>query len=156
MFVRKARAGSTATHAWPHDGAVVEVPDDMGAELLAIPDGGFTEVREGDGPVDAGAPVDVDDAIRRAVAAEMADVRKELGEALDRALARLRTEVLEQLRQDLTAGGTAAPAAVSTSSGGSAVAAGVGPAGAGPPDGPVEPAAGTAAPRRPAGSKAPR
>ncbi len=78
MFIRKARAGSAGTYTWPHDGAVVEVPDALGAELLAIGDGGFTEVRGGQGGV-----VDVGDAqlsprivelIRTEVAAEVARV----------------------------------------------------------------------------------
>ncbi len=159
MYVRKARAGSSATHTWPHDGAVVEVPDDLGAELLSIPDGGFTEVRPD--LVDAGdagdaGPVANAGLIRLAVVAEMTEVRRELGEALDRALVRLHAELLEQLRKDLTAGGTAAPAAVSTPSGGPAEPAGVGPAGAGPPDGPQEPAAGTPASRRATGGKTQR
>lgn len=45
MFIRKARAGSDSFgHTWDTDGAVVEMPGDEGLVLLAIPDGGFTEV----------------------------------------------------------------------------------------------------------------
>ncbi|MFF7020285.1 hypothetical protein ACFY97_04620 [Streptomyces klenkii] len=45
-LIRKTQAGSDSYgHTWPEDGAVVEV-DDPGqvAALLAIPDGGFSEV----------------------------------------------------------------------------------------------------------------
>jgi hypothetical protein len=45
--VRKAQAGgSSSGYQWPHDGAVVLVDPDLVAELLAIPDGGFTVAEE--------------------------------------------------------------------------------------------------------------
>lgn len=41
--LRKARAGGTSLgFDWPTDGSVVEVPDDVAVELLAIKDGTFT------------------------------------------------------------------------------------------------------------------
>lgn len=44
MFLRKAQAGSSSTgHTWENDGDVVEVPDEVGAELIRIPFGGFTD-----------------------------------------------------------------------------------------------------------------
>ncbi|MFI2078468.1 hypothetical protein [Streptomyces triculaminicus] len=45
-LIRKERAGSDSHgHTWPKDGAVVEVEDaGQAAALLAIPDGGFSEV----------------------------------------------------------------------------------------------------------------
>lgn len=45
LHVSKARAGSSSLgFTWDADGAVVEVPDEVAAELVAIPDGGFTIV----------------------------------------------------------------------------------------------------------------
>lgn len=45
MFIRKQRAGSDSYgHVWDADGAVVEVDDEQGLDLLRITDGGFTEV----------------------------------------------------------------------------------------------------------------
>jgi hypothetical protein len=47
MRLKKATGGtSIGPHHWPHDGAVTEVPDELGRELLAIPDGGFERVGE--------------------------------------------------------------------------------------------------------------
>ncbi|MFI0914224.1 hypothetical protein [Streptomyces abikoensis] len=45
-LIRKAQAGSDSHgHTWPEDGAVVEVTDpEQIAALIAIPDGGFSEV----------------------------------------------------------------------------------------------------------------
>ncbi|MEV4438515.1 hypothetical protein AB0K09_05750 [Streptomyces sp. NPDC049577] len=45
-LIRKAQAGSDSHgHTWPEDGAVVDIDDsEQVAALLAIPDGGFTEV----------------------------------------------------------------------------------------------------------------
>jgi hypothetical protein len=46
MFLRKAQGNcSIAEYEWPHDDSVVEVPDWLGMELLAIPRNDFTEVR---------------------------------------------------------------------------------------------------------------
>jgi hypothetical protein len=42
--IRKARAGNDSFgNEWPEDGAVVDVPVEQAAELVAIPDGGFSE-----------------------------------------------------------------------------------------------------------------
>lgn len=43
MLLRKEKAGSTIGHVWENDGDVVEVPYELGLELLAIPNGGFSE-----------------------------------------------------------------------------------------------------------------
>jgi hypothetical protein len=43
VHIRKARAGSASTgYVWPEDGAIVPVDDYHAAELLTIPDGGFS------------------------------------------------------------------------------------------------------------------
>lgn len=48
MFIRKQRAGSDSYgHVWDCDGAVVEVDDSQGLDLLRIADGGFSEVDPG-------------------------------------------------------------------------------------------------------------
>ena len=44
MYLRKAQAGSAPGHHWETDGAIREVDDDLGYQLLAIPNGGFSEV----------------------------------------------------------------------------------------------------------------
>lgn len=51
MYVRKESGGTTINHRsvayeWPEDGSVTEVPPGLGAELLGIRDGGFSEVPE--------------------------------------------------------------------------------------------------------------
>lgn len=47
LNVSKAHAGSSSLgYTWDTDGAVVEVPDDVAAILVAIPDGGFAIVSE--------------------------------------------------------------------------------------------------------------
>lgn len=45
-LIRKTQAGSDSFgHSWPEDGAVVEIDDpEQIASLMAIPDGGFSEV----------------------------------------------------------------------------------------------------------------
>lgn len=58
LHVSKARAGSSSLgFTWDADGAVVEVPDEVAAELVAIPDGGFTIVSAPDGESEV-APAD--------------------------------------------------------------------------------------------------
>jgi hypothetical protein len=53
--IRKARAGGDSFgNEWPTDGAIVEVPVHEATALLAIPDGGFSEVH-------AAPVVDVED-----------------------------------------------------------------------------------------------
>lgn len=43
MFLRKAHAGADSYgNEWPHDGAVVEVDDAQGLDLLRIVDAGFS------------------------------------------------------------------------------------------------------------------
>lgn len=154
MFLRKALAGSAATHTWPHDGAVVEVPDHVAAELLLIPDGGFTEVRAADdltvAPPDVVANAGL---IRLAVAAEMGTVREELAGELHSLRMQLAEVVEARIRDlrrqlNLTPVGTAAPAGVGAS-GGSAEPSGIGPAGADPPDAAPNPPG--SAVKRPAG-----
>lgn len=55
VLVRKKRAGSSSHgHTWPHDGAVVDVPEHDARELVAIPDGGFAVVEPDPDP----APTD--------------------------------------------------------------------------------------------------
>lgn len=52
-LIRKTAAGSDSYgHVWPEDGATVEIDDaEQIASLMAIPDGGFSEVTPGgDGP----------------------------------------------------------------------------------------------------------
>lgn len=45
MFVRKnLPGGASGGYTWDKPGAVLEIPDWLGEELLAIPNGGFTEV----------------------------------------------------------------------------------------------------------------
>lgn len=45
MHLRRERAGSDSYgHVWPEDGSVVEVTEEQGLDLLAIPDGGFSRV----------------------------------------------------------------------------------------------------------------
>lgn len=45
--VKKAKAGSDSFgHVWDKDGAVVTMPHEEAASLLAIPDGGFTLVND--------------------------------------------------------------------------------------------------------------
>lgn len=52
--IRKERAGSDSFgNTWPVDGAVIEVPVHQATALLAVPDGGFSEVQA--------APVDAED-----------------------------------------------------------------------------------------------
>jgi hypothetical protein len=47
MRLKKATGGtSIGPHHWPHDGSVTEVPDELGRELLAIPEGGFERAGE--------------------------------------------------------------------------------------------------------------
>lgn len=41
MYLRKDRAGNAPGYEWPHDGAVIEVDDELAQQLLAMPDGGF-------------------------------------------------------------------------------------------------------------------
>ncbi|WP_367134431.1 MULTISPECIES: hypothetical protein [Streptomyces] len=56
-LIRKEHAGSDSHgHLWAEDGAVVEVDDpDQVAALLAIDDGGFSEVTPGDADKEATA-----------------------------------------------------------------------------------------------------
>ena len=51
MHVRKESGGTTITHRrvqyeWPEDGSVIEVPDELGADLLGIRGGGYSEAPE--------------------------------------------------------------------------------------------------------------
>lgn len=44
MWVRKNEPGSAPGHTWENAGDVLEVADDLGMDLVVIPNGGFTEV----------------------------------------------------------------------------------------------------------------
>ncbi|WP_438489577.1 hypothetical protein [Streptomyces sp. S186] len=47
MWLRKTKllpGGAPGGYEWNSDQDVVEVPDDLGAELVAVPDAGFVEV----------------------------------------------------------------------------------------------------------------
>ena len=43
MWLRKRTAGNAPGLSWENDGDVLEVPDGLGAELLALPAGDFEE-----------------------------------------------------------------------------------------------------------------
>ncbi|WP_037616448.1 hypothetical protein [Streptomyces aureus] len=62
-LIRKAAAGSDSYgHAWPEDGAVIEIDDpEQIASLMAIPDGGFSEVTPADSEDDDPPQVPEDD-----------------------------------------------------------------------------------------------
>lgn len=58
MLLRKARKGGDSYgNEWPHDGAVVDVPDGQAADLLSIADAGFTVANAEDATPDE-APAD--------------------------------------------------------------------------------------------------
>ena len=53
MRLKKETGGcEVAGFTWANDGDVVDVPDDLGAELLAIPGGGFSYVEPDAEPAD--------------------------------------------------------------------------------------------------------
>jgi hypothetical protein len=59
LHVRKDRAGSTSYgYEWTADGQVVQVPDEVAADLVAIPDGGFVIVEP---PADEPGEADAED-----------------------------------------------------------------------------------------------
>ena len=43
MFLRKAQAGSAPGYTWEGGGQVIEVEDELAYQLLAMPDGGFSQ-----------------------------------------------------------------------------------------------------------------
>lgn len=43
MYLKKAQAGSAPGYTWERDGQIIEVEDELAAQLLAIPYGGFSE-----------------------------------------------------------------------------------------------------------------
>ncbi len=62
MLLRKEQGNcSIGDYVWPHDGAVVEVPDWMGMELLAIKGHDYTEVQPDAEPTPDPDPDPVDD-----------------------------------------------------------------------------------------------
>lgn len=88
VHIRKARAGNDSFgNSWDEDGAVVDVPVEQAAVLMAIPDGGFSEApapkktkqqdgdagaeddsgAEGDGGEDDGEKTPVDEAPKQPV-----------------------------------------------------------------------------------------
>ena len=142
MHLRKAFKGSAGGHTWAHDGAVVEVPEALGMELLAIPDGGYTphdptQLAEMPAPEDL--PVElaayVQGLVERHVGDRAADavgaMTAELTEHLERRFTTLRDELVRDmtalvvervdallaaraaLPPNLTTPGTAAPDVVS-------------------------------------------
>lgn len=123
MFLRRARAGSTATHTWPHDGSVVEVPDHLGAQYLAIPDAGFSAVSPEQAADPAklaamlrhGADPGTVELIRTELEAAVTEFRDELISHVRHELGKFRDEVREHLARhtSLTSEGTAAPDTVS-------------------------------------------
>jgi hypothetical protein len=74
MWVGKQQAGSGAHHVWAHDGDVIEVDDELGAQLLAIPGGGFFEGEAPAGHAPAGEAPDVDPAAAVAAQPEMTEI----------------------------------------------------------------------------------
>lgn len=69
VHIRKARAGNDSFgNSWDEDGAVVDVPVEQAAVLMAIPDGGFSEApapkkqvkQEDDDGEDSGSDSDPD------------------------------------------------------------------------------------------------
>jgi hypothetical protein len=61
VFVRKAQAGADSYgNRWPVDGHVLDLPRDQGIDLLAIPDGGFSEAPDYVPPADPDAGDDGD------------------------------------------------------------------------------------------------
>jgi hypothetical protein len=51
MWLRKNQAGSAPGHTWDEDGAVVEVDDGLGEELLALTGAGFSRAEASAIPV---------------------------------------------------------------------------------------------------------
>lgn len=56
MWLRKAQAGSAPGHTWHEDGAIVEVLDELGHELLALVGGGFSRAEASAIPEPPAAP----------------------------------------------------------------------------------------------------
>ncbi|MGW1071579.1 hypothetical protein [Streptomyces sp. NPDC002537] len=59
MWLRKTRqlpGSAPGGYAWSTHEDVVEVPDGLATDLLAIPDAGFTEAAAPSGPATASAP----------------------------------------------------------------------------------------------------
>ena len=79
-LIRKAQAGSDSFgHSWPKDGATVEIDDpEQIASLMAIPDGGFSEVISSDTAADDGQPKDPDDG--KSAEGDDPDAKKEISE----------------------------------------------------------------------------
>lgn len=139
MLLRKARAGSAAAYVWSHDGAVVEVPDHIGAELVDIPDAGFSEVSPGQpaqAPPGGRLTLGDEDRIRAMIGVAVDALRADM---LELARTTVLTEIarLGEDRSDLTPVSVAAQTAVSAPGGPSAASPGA--AGTGSPGAP-EPA----------------
>jgi hypothetical protein len=79
MWLKKLTGGTAiGAYEWPEDGSVTEVPEQLGRELLAIPESGFekvdgpepvkeitepgptAEITEGDGGAETGKPEPAD------------------------------------------------------------------------------------------------
>lgn len=79
-LIRKTAAGSDSYgHTWPEDGATVEIDDpEQIASLMAIPDGGFSEVTPSDDSADHDPPEDPDG--KKDPEDEDPDAKKEISE----------------------------------------------------------------------------
>jgi hypothetical protein len=93
MWLRKEQGGSQiGPHMWEGDGDVTEVPDALGASLLAIRGAGFTAVEPPHGPCgdsgekeDGAAAEDPEDAQQSAEASAVTEPAPEPDAAVDEA-----------------------------------------------------------------------
>lgn len=63
MWLRKEKAGNAPGYTWENDGDVLEVPDELGLDLVAIPDGGFSEAAPPDDVPEPAPSEEADDAV---------------------------------------------------------------------------------------------
>jgi len=106
MHIRKQYKGAAGGHTWTHDGAVVEVPETLGMELLTIPNGGFTphdpsQVAEMPAPEDL--PVELAAYVQGLVERHVGDQAAEAVGALTAELVQLLERKLSDLRDVLVA-----------------------------------------------------
>lgn len=74
MWLRKEKAGNAPGYTWENDGDVLEVPDELGLDLVAIPDGGFSEAAPPDDVPDPAPSEEDEDA---AVVTEISEAPSE-------------------------------------------------------------------------------